>query len=347
MSVSQRLIATMVTGTARVQPGTAASAYVMLALVMLFDGFSSSLVRFTLDSGMPPLVIVGLRLPIAWLIFTPLVLRHYADELRRLSRRDIGLIFIAGALFTGQILLVLYAIDNVAIMVVHVTFSTGLLWVATLERVILKTILPRLVVIGLVFAFIGSLIIGIAGAREDNQPAEIVREPVALETGANDESGGNPTLGLLAGLTGSAGGAVYLIIGRKVRTILSSMPYIWGILGSGALISMTALAVSGTPVIGYSSEAYFWLLVLLLVVQFGIHGGINYVVGYLPATFISLSGQLSVLTATIVAFFLFDEIPHWLEIGGGLVIMCGVILALVGQQNNRQNQHPAPVDQGL
>ena len=132
------------------KPGTTSSAYLMLALVLVLDAFASSFVRLTLDSGMSPVAIAGIRIPVAWLIFTPVVLRGYRDELRAISRREIGLMTVAGALFTGQILLVFYAVDNTTIMVVHVTFSTGLLWVATMERVFLKAFLPRLVLAGLV-----------------------------------------------------------------------------------------------------------------------------------------------------------------------------------------------------
>lgn len=323
-----------------IKPETPTSAYFTLMMILVFDAFAAAIVRLTLDSGMPPIVILGLRLPIAWAVFTPFVLRRYRAELRNISWTDIRLTVLAGILFTAQILLVFYAIDNTTILVVHVTFSTGLLWVAALERVFLKAYLPRLVLIGLALAFVGSIIIGKAGT-DQNDSAVSNPESTGIVEEASDNSDNNATFGLLAGLIGSATGAAYMVIGRKVRENVPSLPYIWGIFGAGSILSIGLLIASGSPITGYSADAYFWFFVLLLVVQFGVHAAINYVVGYLPATFISVAAQSATFTASIVAFFLFSEVPRLLEVGGGMVILSGVVIAVLGQRSQRQRQ-PAP-----
>ena len=339
MSASNTAAPAIAVEEAKIKPGTPTGAYLTLLMILLFDAFASSLVRLTLDSGMPPIVIAGLRLPIAWAIFTPIVLRRYGSELRSMSRRDALLTFIGGFLFTAQILLVFYAIDNTTILVVHVTFSTGLLWVATLEKVFLKAHLPHLVLIGLAFAFVGSIVIGMAGSDQNNSTDSSPGSTgIVEETDGSSEK--NAMLGLLAGLIGSAAGAAYMVIGRKVRENISSMPYIWGIFGAGAILSTMILIGAGSPVTGYSTEAYFWFLILLLVVQFGVHAAINYVVGYLPATFISVAGQSATFTASIVAFILFSEVPKALEVGGGMVILTGVVIAVLGQYSHRKQQQP-------
>jgi drug/metabolite transporter (DMT)-like permease len=340
MSVSNTAAPAIAVEEPKVKPGVPTSAYLTLVMILLFDAFASSIVRLTLDSGMPPLAIAGLRLPIAWAIFTPIVLRRYGTELRSMSRLDVLLTFLGGILFTAQIVLIFYAIDNTTILVVHVTFSTGLLWVAALEKVFLKAHLPRLVLAGLVCAFVGSIIIGMAG-EDQNSSTDSNTDSQGIVEETDGDSEMNAQLGLLAGLAGSAAGAAYLIIGRKVRENVSSMPYIWGVFGSGSLLSISMLFLTGTPATGYSAESYFWLLMLLLVVQFGVHAAINYVVGYLPATFISVAGQSATFTASIVAFILFSEVPKVLEVGGGLVILTGVVIAVLGQRNHRKQQQVA------
>jgi hypothetical protein len=68
-----------------------------LAVSILALSWASPLIRFAQGEGVPSIAIVAIRLSLATLILTPLVLRRYRDQLRRLTRGDLLLAGLAGA----------------------------------------------------------------------------------------------------------------------------------------------------------------------------------------------------------------------------------------------------------
>ena len=328
MTVSKTLLSPAITQKPQVSAPT--TAYVVLVTIVILDTFSSALVRLTLNNGMPALAIAGLRMLLSWLIFTPFILWKYNLDLRRMSRRDILLMAASGTGLSGHLILGFMAVDNTSILTAGVIFSTLMLWVAAMETALLKARLHRLVVTGLVLVFAGSLVISI-GSSHQNSPVDPAESPSPTDEEASD----NTLLGIVLALASSVSGATYMVIGRKARERLSAAPYMWGVYSGGAVTSLTLIAMTRTPITGYSTEAYFWLLVLLALAQFAIHGGISYIVGYISPTFISISGQTAVVTSAVAAYFLFAEVPRLLEVAGSIVIMCGVILAILGQRKKR------------
>jgi len=333
MSVSE--IASAIPGPEKARSGRLTNAYFVLTIVVLVDSFSTSFIRAALDQGMTPVAIAGLRLWLAWFILTPIVFRRYRAELRQMNRRDILLMAVVGVAFSAQIILIFVSVANATIMIAQVLFSTIVLWTAALERLFLKTAFTRLVLMGVALAFIGGAIIGVANRHEDNS-STTASDSATVTEATTAPSTRNLPLGLLAGLGGSATGALYMVLSRKAREKTALIPYLWGIFGSGAILMLAIMVITRTPVIGYNREAYFWLLVMLIVAQFGIHGGLNYVVRFLSATFVFLAEQATAVTATIAAFFLFGEIPKVLEVVGGAVILAGVLLAIWGQQQSSE-----------
>lgn len=315
------------------QVSTPTAAYVVLVVIVILDTFSTSLIRLTLNSGMPPLAIAGLRMMLSWLIFTPVILWKYKRDLRRMSWLDVLLMAAAGCGFAGHIILAFMAVDNTSILTAGVIFATLMLWVAAMETALLKARLHRLVLIGLVLVFAGSVVISIGSSRQDNHD-DSVQEPTSPDEKTPDKT----LLGIALALGSSVAGATYMVIGRKARERLAAAPYMWGVYSGGAVTSLTIIAMTRTPITGYSAEAYFWMLTLLLLAQFAIHGGLGYIVGHISATFISISAQTVVVTSAIAAYFLFAEVPQPLEIAGSVVIMSGVILAILGQRKKRAYQ---------
>jgi drug/metabolite transporter (DMT)-like permease len=298
--------------------------YLILLLIIILDTFSSAIIRLNLDSGMPPLAIAGLRTLLAWSLLTPIIIRKYRHEIAGWSRGDIVLMLLAGIVFNGHLIFAFEAVDRASILIVHVMFSTSILWMAVLETIFLKVRLQKLVILGVVLAFVGGIIIGFA-ENERSHETDVQGTDI-------NKTDGDQIVGALLALIAAAGGSVYLVIGRKVREHVSVIPYLWGIFSGGALLSIGVLFLTRTPVTGYSAEAYFWLLVLLIAAQFLIHGGLNYLVGYLSATFVGIAFQVTTVTASIMAFFLFREVPLFLEIVGGGVIISGVVVAIIGRR---------------
>lgn len=273
--------------------------------------------RLAQDNGIPSMMVATGRLLLASVIITPLVLRRYRDQLAQLTRLDMVLVIGAGFWVAVHFVLLAYALENATVLVVSVIINTSPLWVALLEKTFLKANIPRVVFVGLVLALMGSAIISIGSG------------------GTPGDAPGNPTLGAILTLLAAAAGAVYIIIGRKERAKISILPYVWMVFGIGGLFGCVGMLLTQTSLTGHSTNGYFWLLALAVGPQLVGHSGFNYALGYISATLVSLSTQAIVITSTIVAFFVFHEVPGHFDIIGSVIIVFGVSVAILGQRKKR------------
>ncbi len=284
--------------------------YLGLALGLLAGSFAAIFIKASLENGIPANVVAFGRMGLAAILLTPVVFLRYRDDLQRIHGRDLLLALFAGAWLALHFNLLIAALDHVSIMVNQVLVNSSPLWIGLLEVAFLKARFGRLVWYGLFVAIFGGIIIALSsgGAAEDIQ-----------------------LLGVILALTGSMAGSVYLLIGRAVRRKLASIPYVWLVFSSGAIVGLIYLIISGTPITGYPATGYFWLLMLTLIPQIIGHSMFNYVMAFLPATVVSISAQIVTVNASILAIFLFSELPSLPQIVGGAVIISGVVLAIYGQ----------------
>lgn len=287
------------------------SPFIVLAIAIGAATFAASSIRLTQNAGMPSLTIAAGRLVLAALIVTPLVWRNHRQEVRELSRRDILMATFAGFWLATHFVFLVFALENATILVVQVLVNTGPIWVALLEVFFLKARLSRVVWFGLMITIIGGGVI-------------------AFSSGASD-AGSNPELGNLLAFVGAIAGATYLTISRSVRQKVSLVPFIWILFGTGGIFASALVLLTGTQFLGLPPMAYFWLIFLTLVVQIVGHSGFNYVIGFFPATLVSLSAQAISVTSPIAAYFIFREIPGIGEVIGGAIIIAGVALAILGR----------------
>jgi drug/metabolite transporter (DMT)-like permease len=188
-------------------------------------------------------------------------------------------------------------------------------WVALLEVFLLKVRFSRMVWLGLAICMIGGSLIFIISAL---QGAEL--------------SGSNIVLGNGLALLGAMFGGVYIIMGRQMRQKVSLVPYLWLMFGVGGLLALAFNLARNIPILGYSPEAEWWLLMVTVFPTLLGHTFFNAALGYLSATLVTLSGQVVTLTATISAFFIFGEIPTVHSLVAGCIIVVGVLIAAAGQR---------------
>lgn len=286
----------------------------ILAIALGAGTFAAIFIREAQNAGMPsPLIATG-RMLLAGIILTPLVLTKYRPELKRLERRDLLMAMFAGFWLITHFLIMITALETTTIMIFTVILNTGPLWVGLLERTFLKAKLTRGVWLGLFITISGSVFIAMTAS------------------GSNESGSGNSLYGIILTLLAAIASAIYMTIGRSVRSKVSLVPYIWILFSIGGLIGLAFVIVTGTPIFGHSQESYFWLLLLVLIPQLIGHAGFNYALGYFPATIISLSGQVLTITAAVAAFFFFGEIPTSMQIFGSAIIAVGVVIAILARQ---------------
>lgn len=320
---------------AEISDNVPVSVFIMLALGLTSFAFSAILVRLAQTEGIPSLFVASSRLVIAALILTPIVLLKHRANLATLNRRDMLLAFGAGVFLALHFISWVTSLEYTSILISVVFVTSGPLWVAILEVIFFRAKLPKLVIIGLAVAIFGGIFIGFAGALSDTSGIEVDRQ--------------REVIGGALSLIGAITIAVYLIIARKLQqprirksktTKLHIIPYIWLVYGTAGLLLLTWTLFAGVPITGYSTQGYMWLILMALFPQLIGHSSLNYAVGYLPATLVSMATQLEPIGSAILAYFLFGELPLPLQVLGSIVIISGVMLATYGQSKKRKISTP-------
>jgi drug/metabolite transporter (DMT)-like permease len=290
-------------------------AYVVAFLGAIAMSLAAIFIRLAQAEEIPSLFIAAARMSIAALVITPFTLSRYLSEIRTLSRRDIRLMVVSGFFLALHFATWILSLEYTSVLISVVLVSTSPLWVAILEVTILRARLSRIVIIGLLIGMVGSIVAGLSSPGDSATAAA------------------NPLLGSLLALTGAVCVAIYFVIGRSVRSRLSLLPYIWLVYGCAALFLLAAVFFARIPIVGYSPQGYLWLAAMALIPQLLGHSSSNYVLRYLPATFVGIISQLEPVLSAVIAVITFQEIPQSLQIIGSAAILVGVVLAIFGQDH--------------
>ncbi len=293
-------------------------AYLIIGVGILAISLASIFIKFAQQEQVPSLLIAAARMTIATLILTPFTLqRHWAD-LQTITRSEFGFAALSGLFLAIHFATWILSFEYTSVLVSVALVTTNPLWAALLELIFLRTRLNRWVGLALIIGMIGSIIVAIP--------------PTGALTFGN-----NPLIGSLLALTGAIAVAVYFVIGRKLRARLPLLPYIWLVYGFAALFLIIVVIAQGLPIVGYSPTAYLALLAMALVPQLIGHSSFNYALKFFPASYVGVAGQMEPVLSSIMALFIFREVPLPVQVIGGFIILAGVILASLGQTKSGQN----------
>jgi drug/metabolite transporter (DMT)-like permease len=313
-------------------PAIRTDAYLAIVVALIAASFAAVTIRLAQLNGIPSPLIPAFRLSVAALVITPLVWSRYRADIRALHRREVVWSAIGGFWIATHFTLLAFSLENTTVLVSQVIVNTGPLWVALLETVFLRERLPRIIYGALMITLLGGGVIAFASANPAGLGASHLLALSGDFAGFAPSSAQDPLLGAVLALAGSIAGSIYLTIGRKVRAGISIVPYVWLVFGLGGIFGLGIVAMTGTWMTGHPTEGYLWLLVLTLVPQLIGHSGFNYALGYFPATVVSITTQAVTISAAIIAFILFAEVPTMLELLGSVVIAVGVLIAILAQR---------------
>ena len=281
---------------------------VVLALILLAAAIAPIFVRRAQLAGIPSPLLVWLRLALAAAALTPIAWRRERAALRQLRRRELLLALAAGFWLVCNLLLFFAALEYTNVFVTSVLRRTTPLWTALPEVLLLGAVFPRRLWWGIAITMLGGALVAWSGG-----------------SGAAGLSDGQ--WGALIALVGAACGAFYLLLGRVLSARMPTLVYSWLVFAWGALLSGALLITLGIPLGGHSLAGYVWALSVVVIAQLIGHIGINWSVGKLPATTLSIVMQLSVVLSGLLAWFWLAETPLPGEVLGSAVVLVGVALA--------------------
>ncbi len=297
------------------------SPYPVLAGGIFAASTASIFIRFAQAEGASSLVIAGARLTLASLVLTPLTWRNHRASLRALSRQDLALAVLSGVFLALHFATWISSLEHVPVLVSVTLVSTSPLWVALFAPFLLRELLTRRTLVGIVVAFLGGLLISAVG-----------------NSGA-PRSDGVPLLGSFLAVLGAIAVALYLIIGRRLRRSLDLLPYIWLVYGSAAATMLLTIGLAGLPLTGYTAAAYGWMVMLAVIPQLIGHTALNYALGHVSAAYVSLVTLAEPVGSAILAAILLGEVPGPLQIAGAALILFAVAFA----QQAEASARPEPV----
>jgi drug/metabolite transporter (DMT)-like permease len=300
-----------------------------ITIGILAASTASIFIRFAQADNVSSLVIAAWRLSLASLILAPIALLRYRAELRALNRRGLLLALLSGTLLAIHFATWITSLEYTSVASSVVLVSTAPLWVAILAPITIREQVGRLVVIGMGLALVGVTFVGISdlcipplssGAALNGFPS-LACPPLA------EFFGGTAFLGDLLALVGALTVAGYLLIGRSLREKMSLIPYIFVVYGMAAFILVVIMLATGESPFGYQPQTYLWFLLLALIPQLLGHSTYNWALGYLPASFVSVTLLGEPISSAILAYFILGEVPTALMLFGAILILIGIYIA--------------------
>lgn len=292
-------------------------AYVAILTMMIALALTSPFVRSAQIEGVASLLIVVARFSLASLLLFPFIVRNgHLASIRQISLNNLRYVLLAGVFLAVELLLWTVSLEFTIILISATLLNTNMLWAAIMETTLLGDRLKTNVIIGMLVAFSGGLYLLIAGD--------------AIST-----SGSRPVLGNALAAVSAIALAAYLVVGRKQRGSMPLLPYIWLVYTVAALIGIVVLIISRTPVLGYSSSGYFWLIMVAVTSQVIGHSSMNFAVRHFTATYVGVTQQVIPGLSAVFAFFWFDELPTIAQVIATLVVLSGVLIATLGHRRKK------------
>jgi drug/metabolite transporter (DMT)-like permease len=305
--------------------------YMGLAIGVIAVSAASIIVRLAQSVNVPSFVIAAYRLTIAALVVAPIALTRHRAELASLTRREYLLAALTGICLGLHFAAWFTSLEYTSVASSAVFVTTAPLFVALFSAVVWREKLGLWVVIGLLVSLLGGILIGVSDVCIPSASG-LACPPLS------EFIQGPAFLGDLLATLGAITFAANILIGSRLRAKLSLVPYIFLAYTAAAITLILAATINGDSFVGYTPvngdsfvsyppSAYFWMALLALVPQLIGHSSFNWALRYLPATFVTITTLGEPIGSTILALFIFQEVPTPLKLFGGILILGGILFA--------------------
>lgn len=247
-------------------------------------------------------------------LLLPVVAVHRKREQYLFSRRDFLLMLGAGVLLALHFIMWIESLYHTSVASATVLVTTSPVFLAILGFVLLGERLGRGDVAGIVLATLGAVLIGWGDASQE---------------------GADSLFGNALALGASVVFSLYLIIGRVVRQRATWLGYVFPLYCVVTALILAFALIRKVPLLGFSPTFYVLCLAMAIGPQLLGHGSFNYAVRYFSAALLGLLSLLEPVGATIMAYFLFDEVPGWIARVGILTVLASVAFVIARDQHRR------------
>jgi drug/metabolite transporter (DMT)-like permease len=261
-------------------------------------------------TGAPPLATAFYRMCFATLFILPLALKKSLPEILKIRGKILIITLFSGIFLGFHFATWITSLDYTSISNSVVLVTTQPIFVAILSHLLLKEKINLSILFAILLALLGSFII----------------------SGGDFRVGKANFFGDILALIGAVMAAAYLLCGRVVRQKLSLVTYIFLVYFISALVLGVLCVIWGTPLYPYPSKTFLWFILLGLIPTVIGHTLYNWALKYLKAYLVGISILGEPVGTTILAYFIFKQIPPTLTYLGAAAIFTGIFLVFWSQK---------------
>ena len=276
----------------------------MIMIVVGVIGISLSSI-FVKYSQAPSAVTAAFRLLWTVLLLSPVALgkRENRAELRRMGRRRLLLSILSGVFLALHFWLWFESLAHTSVASSTTIVCTEVIWVSLGYCLFMKGRLSKKALAAIAVTLLGSVLVALA------------------DSGSGESHLYGDILALLAAIAV----AVYTLIGRAVRKSVSTTAYTYVVYAACAVVLTAAALLQGQALFSYGVSAPIVGLLLALFSTLLGHSIFSWCLKYFSPSFVSASKLCEPVVAAVLAAFLFGELPGWLQLLGGALILAGVL----------------------
>lgn len=269
-------------------------------------------------AAVPALAMSFWRNALGVVALAPLAAGRQRPQLRALSRADLRLIC-----FGGLVLALHFATWTIALKLTSVASATALVCMQSAWVVLITWVrgisVGRTVVLGIVLALVGVLVV----------------------SGVDLNVSGRALLGDGLALGGGVFGAVYVIVGARVRETVSTTAYTFVLYAVCAGVLLIACVVSGAELVDFAGVDWLRIVAVTVAAQLLGHSVFNHLLATISPTVVSLTILLEVPGAALIAGVFLGQTPPLGAYVGLALILVGLAI-VVGLR--RETPDVAPID---
>lgn len=289
-----------------------------LAIAIGAVSSASIFIRFA-QRDFPSLFIAAARLGIASLLLLPFFLRQDKTAFRNLVKKDFLFLGAAGLFLALHFASWIQSLEMTHVISSVVLVTTTPIWVSLISFFIFRERLNTVFYIGLVIAMAGVVVIS-SGDGFSLIPC------MNVSSGKPCFSGTVITGNLLA-IAGAICAAGYILCGKMVREKLNNLNYIFSVYLIASLVLLTVFMFLNKKPIEILRPEIGWVILVAIIPQLVGHSLINWSLGHLPASYVSLSLLGEPVGSTILALIFLREQPSVTQFTGAIVIVLGLLIA--------------------
>lgn len=277
--------------------------YSMLVLIVGVLGVSVSAIFVRFAEG-PSVVLAAWRLLWSALLLAPTTLlkKETRDELFHINKKTLLISCAAGVFLAFHFILWFESLNHTSVASSTALVNTEVIWVSIGFCLVLRGKLSWKAILAIAVAFFGSILIALSDSAE----------------------GGGHLYGDILATLAAMAAAIYMLTSRVTRKTTSTTVYTCILYTATATTLVLISLLQGENLFAYGWNPVLVGLALAVFSTIMGHSIFSWAMKFYAPSFVSACKLCEPVVAAIIAIFAFGEVPGFLQVAGGLIIIGGV-----------------------